>query len=123
VADILIRGGDVETAGQEVCAAVRDIFAVDPVSTSVGTNPSPDTRDPVAIASLVLAIPGTALAVADIAARIRRLFDTAAHQRRTTGARLLIDLGDGSKPLPLEEANREHVLSAITALEQARRRP
>ena len=121
--DIIIRGGDVETAGQEVRDAIRDIFAVDSHPTPIGTSPSPGTRDPIAIAGLIVTIPITAVAVADGAARIRRLFDTAARQRRTTGARLLIDLGDGSKPHPIEEANREHVLAAIAALEQAHKKP
>lgn len=40
--EILIRGGDTETAANKLAAAVRDIFAVEPVRTVAGSGNAPN---------------------------------------------------------------------------------
>jgi hypothetical protein len=44
VADILIKGGEMETAAQELAASIHEIFAVDPVRTAIAKQNPPNTR-------------------------------------------------------------------------------
>ena len=121
--DILIRGGNAETAAVEMRAALRDIFGVDPIPSSRATAEPAGTRGLVELATLVLTLPITGAAAIDLLARahladrLRRLIGKAAEQRKTQGARVLIDPGDG-KPIPLEHANHETIRAALAAVEQ-----
>ena len=51
--DILIRGGNAETAAVEMRAALRDIFGVDPIPSSRATAEPTGTRGLVELATLV----------------------------------------------------------------------
>lgn len=122
MADILIRGGDTETAANELAAAVRDIFAIDPIRTAFVNGQSPDTRGLVELTAICLALPPAVIGTADILARMRlgdrlqRLISKAATLHKQTKATILIDLGDG-KPIPLEHAKHDTILSALQELE------
>jgi hypothetical protein len=120
--DILIRGGDAETAAQETRAALREIFEVDTTQTVAGGERVSGARS-LDLALFILSIPPAVDASANLIARarlgerLRRLIAKIEHTRKKTGAKLLIDPGDG-KPLPLEEAKRETILAALEAFER-----
>ena len=119
--EIQIQGGDTEAAAQAMRASVQDIFGFEPIVTPRGSSDLPATRDLVALATLALTLPITALAATDLIsrakrdARVQRLTDAAVAQKKATGARLLLDPGDGTKPIPLEHANRGAILEALEA--------
>ncbi len=121
--EILIRGGDTETAANELAAAVREIFAVEPVRTVAGGGHAPGTRMLLEAALIILALPPAAVGTADILGRaqfgerLRRLITKLPSLRKTTRAKVLIDPGDG-KHIPLEEASREAIIAAVHAIEQ-----
>ena len=123
MAEILIQGGDTEAAANELAAAIRDIFGVEPIRTAAATGPAPGTRGLVELGLIILALPPAAVGTADILARVRlgdrlqRLIAKLAPRRKTTRATVLIDPGDG-KPIPLEEASREAIVAALHAIEQ-----
>jgi hypothetical protein len=123
MAEILIRNGDTEAAAGELAAAIRDIFAVEPIRRVIGGQRTPGTRDLTGIVGICLALPGAVTATADIVARaqlgarLQRLIARVATVRKTTGATVLIDPGDG-KPIPLEQASHEAILAALRAVEQ-----
>ncbi|HTW28876.1 MAG TPA: hypothetical protein VME92_17250 [Acetobacteraceae bacterium] len=122
MADILIRGGDSDTAAHEMRAAVRDIFGFDPLQTTRGSGTAPGTRSGVELAAMIaLGLPPAIVAAKDLQAKLaeqwRRLTAKAEAQHRATGATLLIDPGDG-KPIPLHEANRQAILDALARVEQ-----
>ena len=53
MADILIRGGDSDTAAHEMRAAVREIFGFDPLQTTRGSSNAPGTRSGVELAAMI----------------------------------------------------------------------
>jgi len=123
--DILIRGGDAETAARETRAALREIFEVDVTQTITGGERIQDARS-LDLALFILSVPPALdsslnlIARARLGERLRRLIAKIQHTSKTTGAKLLIDPGDG-KPIPLEEAKRETILAALEAFEQRRK--
>jgi hypothetical protein len=123
MADILIRGGETEAAADQMEEAMHDIFACDPIRTSIAASHAPGTRDLAVLAAAVLAVPPAVISVADIMSRahvgerLRRLAGKAAAVRKATHAAILIDPGDG-KPIPLEQASHEAILAALHAVEQ-----
>ena len=123
MADILIRGGDTEAAANELAAAIRDIFGVEPLRTVASSGHTPATRVLAETALIILAVPPAVHYAKDILAgtqlsqRLRRLTTKAATVRKTTHAAILIDPGDG-KPVPLEEANHDAIVAALHAVEQ-----
>jgi hypothetical protein len=127
MAEILIRNGDAEAAAIDLAAAIQEIFAVEPLRSSRAAPHTPGTRVLVEATLIALALPPAVIGTADILARahlgekLRRLIGKATALRKTTRAAILIDPGDG-KPIPLEEANRETILTALQAVEQRLRR-
>jgi hypothetical protein len=123
VADILIKGGEMETAAQELAASIHEIFAVDPVRTAIAKQNPPNTRALVEIAAICLALPPAVIGTADIIARmhpgdrLQRLIAKAAALHKTTKSSILIDVGDG-KPIPLEQAKHDTIVKALQELEQ-----
>ena len=117
----MIQGGDAEAAARAMHAAVREIFDTDLIQ-SVRGGERPGTRSPELVA-LVLTIPTAIIATADLIARARlgerwrRLIARAEKEEKATGARLLIDPGDG-KPIPLHQANGDKIREALAALER-----
>jgi hypothetical protein len=126
VAEIVVQGGDTEAAAAELAVAVRDIFDVELIR-RVGGGHTPGTRGPLEIAAVCLALPPAATAIVDIVARaqfgarLQRLIARVTTLRKTTRARVLIDLGDG-KPIPLEEASREAIIAALRDVDQRLKR-
>jgi hypothetical protein len=123
MADILVRGGETESAASELAATIRDLFGVDPIATRIAASHAPGTRGGLELAAIALALPPALLDTADILSRsrlgerVRRLIAKAASLRKTTRADILIDPGDG-KPIPLQEASRDAILAALHAVEQ-----
>ena len=121
--EILLRGGATEAAADDLAAALREIFAVEPIRRVRGHGQMPGTRGLVELALIALALPPAVVGTSDIAARmqfgerLRRLIAKVAALRKTTHVTVLIDAGDG-KHIPLEEANREAILAAVHAIEQ-----
>jgi hypothetical protein len=121
--DILIEGGDAGSAAMEIRDAVRDIFEIDPIQSTVGGGPLPGTRGLVEAVTLLLTIPpgifyGKRL-IEDIhfGDRLRRLIVKAETEEKKTGAQLKIVLDDG-KVIPLHQANHDQIREALAALEQ-----
>jgi len=125
MADIVIRGGDAEAAARALRAAAREIFEIDAIQSTV--REGMEGKRSLELVALILAIPPAVIATAQLAAhahlreRIRRLIATAETQAKATGARLLIDPGDG-KPIPLEHARQEAILEALSAFEKRKKR-
>ncbi|HME27709.1 MAG TPA: hypothetical protein VKI44_41370 [Acetobacteraceae bacterium] len=123
MADILIRGGDTEATANELAAAIRDIFAVEPIRTVAGSGQTPGTRGLVEAALIILALPpaahhaATIVAGAQLGERLRRLIAKVAALRKSTRSTVLIDPGDG-KHIPLEEASHEAIVTALHRIEQ-----
>jgi hypothetical protein len=123
MAEILIKGGDTDAAANELASALRDIFAIDPLRTTIASATAPGTRSMVELALICLALPPAAIGTADIVARmqlgqrLQRLIARVAALRKTNRASVLIDPGDG-KPIPLEEASRDAIIAALQAVEQ-----
>ena len=121
--DILVRGGDAEAAAKAIAGALREIFAVEPTRSTARAE---DARA-FDLVMLLLSIPPAIVATADLAGRLKlverfdRLIARAAEQKRLTGAALLIDPGDG-RPIPLEQASRDQIMAALTALQARLRR-
>jgi hypothetical protein len=120
--DILVQGGDAKAAAQAMRAAVREVFGTDPIQ-SATTNAMPGTRTLAELGLIILAIPpGVVYAkkmVDDLhlRERWRRLIARAEQEEKATGARLMIDPGDG-KPIPLHKANRDKIREALDALQE-----
>jgi hypothetical protein len=121
--EILIRGGDTEAALAATAAALREVFVVEPSpSRRAPEKGKAKLRTGTDLPMLVLAIPPAVTAMLDLAARLRlldrlnRLITHAQEQRKTTGATLLIDPGDG-KPIPLEQAHRDKIMAALGEVE------
>jgi hypothetical protein len=125
VADIVIRGGDTELAVREMRAAAHEIFAFDPIPTTIGSGGhAAGTRSGVELAVMIaLGLTPAIHAAKELAVhgkfgeQLRRLTRKAEAQRKATGATILIDPGDG-KHIPLTEANRETILAALAHIEQ-----
>jgi hypothetical protein len=123
MAEILIRGGDTEATANELAAAIRDIFGVEPIRTVAGSGRTPDTRGLVEAALIILALPPAVHHTVDIAAsaqlgdRLRRLTAKVAPLRKATRSSVLIDPGNG-KHIPLEEASHEAIIAALHRVEQ-----
>jgi hypothetical protein len=121
--EILIRDGDTVAAAKELSSALREIVAVDPVQTTIANERRPDTRALLEVAAICLAFPPALIGAAGIVTRMKlgdrlqRLLSKATTVRKTTRANILIDLGHG-KPVPLEEASRAAILTALQAVEQ-----
>jgi hypothetical protein len=121
MADILIQGGDAEAAAKAMRDAVREIFEIDPIQSTVGRG-VPGTRI-VDAATVILAIPpgifyaNKLLEELHFSERWRRLTARAEKEAKATSAQLMIDVGDG-KPIPFAEASPEIVLQALTALQE-----
>ncbi|MFI5021402.1 MAG: hypothetical protein ACHQRJ_07095 [Alphaproteobacteria bacterium] len=124
MADIVIRGGDAEAAARAMRAALREIFEADALQ-STAREATPGRRS-LEVVALILTIPPAAIAAVDLIARTRlrerlgRLTAAAETQAKATGARLLIDPGDG-KPIPLEHARQEIIFEALAALEKRKK--
>jgi hypothetical protein len=122
VPDILIQGGDTEAAAKAMRATVREIFDTDPIQSVRGGDRS-GTRTLAELGLIVLAIPPGAVYAKKMVEefglreRWRRLFARAEKEEKATGARFLIDPGDG-KPILLHEANHDEIREALAALEQ-----
>jgi hypothetical protein len=120
--ELLIQGGDANAAADELAAAVREIFGADPARSGGSATPLPGARDALTIAAIVLTIPTTIVAAADIVSRaqlgqkLHRLIERVAALRKKTHSSVLIDPGDG-KHIPLEEASREAILAALHRIE------
>jgi hypothetical protein len=120
--DILVQGGDAEAAAKVMRAAVREIFETDPIQ-SAATGPVPGTRGLAELGLIILAIPpGVVYAKKMIddfrlRERWRRLIARAEQEENATGARLLIDPGDG-KPIPLHQANADKIREALAAFQE-----
>ena len=120
--DILVQGGDAASAAATMCAAVREIFEADPIQSTI-SNAVSGRRGLAELGLIILAIPpGVVYAkkmVDDfrLRERWRRLIDRAEQEEKATGARVLIDPGDG-KPIPLHKANGDKIREALTAFQE-----
>jgi hypothetical protein len=127
--DILIEGGDAETAAQAMRVAINEIFETDPLmSTREGARPG--TRIVLEMATLALTIPPGVfygkklLDDLHLAECWRRLITRAQKEQKATGAHITIDLGDGHH-IPLEQAHPDKIREGLANLEEAvkRRQP
>ena len=123
MAEILILGGDAEAAARDMGVALREIFGVEPWQTTRGAGEqAPGTRTLIEIAvAIALGWAPATVAVkqvySEVAERLHRLTAKAEAVEQETGASILIDPGDG-KPIPLHQANRETIRTALERLEQ-----
>src|SRR3984957_920228 len=107
--EILIQGGDTETAAREMRAAIKEIFEVDPLETRRGDGQQPGTRFLAELAIALAITPAIESSIrlfsqSGLHSRLARLLKKADEQAKKTGARFLIDTGAG-KPIPANEAN------------------
>ena len=122
MADIQIQGGDTETAARELAAAIREIFAVDPVRSTSGASHTPGTRGLAEVALIALALPPAIHSARDIlthakfTAGLKRLIAKITDLRKSTKASFMIDPGDG-RHIPLEEASHDDIIAALKAVE------
>jgi hypothetical protein len=120
--DILIDGGNTEEAVAAMRAALREIFDIEPIRSSRGGGEPPGTRTLGEIGLIVLAFPPAAIYGKKMIAEFglgelcRRLIGRAEKAEKATGARFLLDPGDGSKPVPLHEAHHDKLREALDAL-------
>ena len=123
MASILIRGGDSESAARDMSAAVGEVIGELPIRLEGGLAERPIVRGLIETALIVLALPPALVGSADIIARMRlqerlkALISKADQVSKTTKSSVLIDPGDG-KHIPLEEASREAIVAALTAVEK-----
>ena len=109
-----LEGGDAEAAAAEIEAFVAEAFGRrverGPVGRARGA--AGERTDPVAVAGLVLAIPGAALAAMDLAERVRlrekvgRLIALAGRLRRERGVVARVATGRGLEELAGLDADR-----------------
>ena len=121
--EILIEGGDAEAAAQAICAAVREIFETDPIRSTRGGS-TPGTRGLADLAAVIaVGLPPAIVYGRKLVDDLRfserwgRFAGRAAKEAKTTGARFLVDLGDG-KHIPIEDAHPDKVREALTALQE-----
>ena len=108
-----LEGGDAEAAAAEIEAFVQEAFGRrverGPVGRAGGGG---EKADPVAVAGLVLSIPGAALAAMDLAERVRlrekvgRLIALAGRLRRERGVVARVATGRGLEELAGLDADR-----------------
>lgn len=101
-----LEGGDAEAAAAEIAALMEASFGRRPERARAGRSDGEgDKADPVAVAALVLAIPGAALATMDLAERVRlreklgRLIELARRLRRERGTVARLETGRGLEDL------------------------
>jgi hypothetical protein len=127
MAEILVRGDNSQAAADELAVAIRDIFAADPVRRVMPDSHAPETRTGAEVIMIALSLPPAVTATADIISRaqlgerVKRLIAKVAALHKSTGARVLIDPGNGH-PIPLEEARRQDILTALRQVEQRLKR-
>lgn len=124
--EILIHGGDTEAATQAMRTAIKEIFEIDPLVTRRGGGQQPGTRSLELLAVALAIAPAIASAVdlvsrSKLMGRIARLWPKIREQEAKTGAKFLIDVGDG-KPIPAHEANRAQIEAALEHFAQNRKR-
>jgi hypothetical protein len=123
MAEIQVGGDDSETTADELAAAIREIFTVEPVRRVIADRHTPGTRSGAEVMLIALALPPAVAATADIISkaelgqRVKRLIAKVAVLHKSTRARLLIDPGNGH-PIPLEEASRQAIVTALRQVEQ-----
>ena len=119
--NILIQGGNGETAARDVSAAIHEIFGFQP-SRIGGASQGVRIRGAVEAALIVLAVPPAIIAMTDIAQRSRfmeligSLIARASKTKEKTRSSILIDLGDG-RHVPLDEASHGAIVAALTEME------
>jgi len=124
--EILIQGGDTEAATQAMRVAIKEIFEIDPLETRRGGGQLPGKRS-FELLLVALAITPAIASAVDLASRskllgrIGRLLPKIHEQEAKTGAKFLIDVGDG-KPIPAHEANRAQIEAALEHFAQNRKR-
>ena len=122
---IVVSGGDCRAAVDQMTTALREIFNIEAKEIAVPNQQGSPNRN-LDLLAIALTIPSAAIATADILERSRlgerlaRLIRRAEEQAKKTGARLLIDVGDG-RPIPIEQARRDEIQSAIQALRHRRK--
>jgi hypothetical protein len=120
--DILIDGGNAEEAAAAMRTALREIFDVEPTRSVRGGAEPPGTRTLGEIGLIVLAFPPAAIYGKKMIAEFglgelcRRLIGRAVTVEKATHARILLDPGDGTKPVPLHEAHPDKLREALDAL-------
>lgn len=124
--EILIQGGDTEAATQAMRTAIKEIFEIDPLVTQRGGGQQPGTRS-LELLTVALAIAPAIASTVDLVSRsklmgrIARLWPKIREQEAKTGAKFLIDVGDG-KPIPAHEANRAQIEAELEHFAQHRKR-
>ena len=120
--EILIQGDDAKTVADDMRAAFREIFEVDPLVSARGGGGTAGTRTGLEPYILALAIPPAVVYTQnlakqlDLSGRWNRLMTKGDALGKDKSATILIDTGKG-KPIPLHLANREQIMAALKALE------
>jgi len=113
-----VEGPGAQDLAQRLEAVLHQNFGESPSRRSSEVQDAAGTRaDPVALLTLILALPTAAVAALDLVARlkardrIRAIIDFAKQERDATGVRIWVSVGDGP-PVALDEARPEHLLDA-----------
>jgi hypothetical protein len=119
---ILVQGGDAEQASNRLRADICEIFESGDVHVTTAQPRAEGSRSIAELALVALAIPPAVIGLNDLAGRaklsnrFRQLSRRASKQREVTGAKILIDPGDGVL-IPLEEARTDAIVAALRAIQ------
>ena len=119
---ILIQGDGASGVAEEMRAAFREIFEIEPLLSARGGGGAAGTRTSLEPFILALAIPPAVVYTQnlakqlDLSGRWNRLLSRTGTLSKDKDAAILIDTGHG-KPIPLHLANRDQIMAALKAVE------